>query len=332
MNQDPKRQLEGFFRDEIRLSRAEAPSFDDLAAYVEDRLDSEQRALFEERMDSDPVLRQEVEDLRALQTQMARARQARARRLPFAALAAAAAIAAAAVILWRRPPLEPPPVASPSPVVAATLTDGDLSRLDPAMRDAVAAARRGTLPAPRGLDSLTSGPATLMGAETAAAFGPRSPLGTRVSADAPTLRWSAYPGATTYEVAVFDQDLRKQLASGPVAATEWTPAKPLARGRTYLWQVTALAGGRRITAPAPPAPEARFEVAAAEVLAAVEARRTQAPASHLVAVIALVEAGLLDDAEAELGALAADNPGAPEVDRLRASLARLRPARPKDTR
>ena len=332
MNQNPKRQLEEFLRDEIRLSRAEAPSFDDLAAYVEDRLDSEQRALFEERMDSDPVLRQEVEDLRALQTQMARARQARARRLPFAALAAAAAIAAAAVILWRRPPMEPPPAASPSPVVVATLKDGDLSRLDPAMRDAVGAARQGTLPAPRGLGALMSGPGTLMGPETAATFGPRSPLGTRVSADAPTLRWSAYPGATTYEVAVFDQDLRKQLASGPVAATEWTPAKPLARGRTYLWQVTALAGGRRITAPAPPAPEARFAVAGADVLAEVEARRAQAPASHLVSVIALVEAGLLDDADAELGALAADNPGSPEVARLRESLARLRPARPKDPR
>jgi hypothetical protein len=96
--------------------------------------------------------------------------------------------------------------------------------------------------------------------------------------------------------------------------------------------VTALAGGRRITAPAPPAPEARFEVAAAEVLAAVEARRAQAPASHLVAVIALVEAGLLDDADAELGALAADNPGSPEVARLRESLARLRSTGPKDTR
>jgi hypothetical protein len=332
MNQNPKRQLEEFFRDELRLSRAEAPSFEDVAAYVDGRLDSEQRARLEERMDSDPVLRQEVEDLQALQAQMARFRGARVRPLPFAALAAAAAIAAVAVILWRRPPLDPTPVASPSPVVVATSTDGDLSHLDPGMRDAVAAARRGTLPAPRGLESLRSGPATLMGPETAAVFGPQSPLGTRVSADAPTLRWTAYPGATAYEVAVFDQDLRKQIASGPVAATEWTPAKPLARGRRYLWQVTALAGGRRVTAPAPPAPEARFEVVGADVLAEVEARRAQAPASHLVAVIALVEAGLLDDAETELEALAADNPASPEVDRLRQSLARLRPASPKDTR
>jgi hypothetical protein len=106
----------------------------------------------------------------------------------------------------------------------------------------------------------------------------------------------------------------------------------LARGRTYLWQVTALAGGRRITAPAPPAPEARFEVAGAEVLATVEARRAQAAASHLVAVIALVEAGLLDEAETEVAALAVDNPGSPEVDRLRESLAALRQVRPRDTR
>jgi hypothetical protein len=332
MNRDPKRQLEEFFRDELRLSRAEAPSFDELAAYVEGRLDSEQRALFEERMDSDPVLRQEVEDLRALHAEMAPRRQARARPVRFVALAAAATIAAAAVTLWHRPPEERRPVASPSPVVVPTLKDGDLARLDPAMRDAVDAARRGTLPAPRGLDALVSGPATLMGPETAAAFGPRSPLGTRVSADAPTLRWTAYPGATAYEVALFDQDLRKQLASGPVAATEWRPTRPLARGRTYLWQVTALAGGQRITAPAPPAPEARFEVVGAEVLAAVDARRGQAPASHLVGVIALVEAGLLDDAEAELAALAADNPGSPEVERLRESLATLRRARPEGSR
>jgi hypothetical protein len=263
---------------------------------------------------------------------MAQPRPARARRIQFAALAAAATIAAVAVIRWHGPAEETRPQPSPSPVLAATLRDGDLSRLDAAMRDAVTAAQRGTLPAPRGLDSVASARATLMGPETAAAFGPRSPLGTRVSADAPTLRWTAYPGATRYEVAVFDQDLQKQLASGPVAATEWTPAKPLARGRTYLWQVTALAGGRRIMAPAPPAPEARFAVAGADVLAEVEARRAQAPASHLVAVIALVEAGLLDDAEVELGALAADNPGSLEVVRLRESLATLRPASPKDTR
>jgi len=335
MNRDPKRQLEEFFRDELRLSRAEAPSFDELAAYVEDRLDSERRALLEERMDSDPVLRQEVEDLVALQAQMAQSRRAARRSQPrrLAVLAAAAAVAAVAVKLWHSPAEETRPLASPSPALFATLKDGDLSHLDPSMRDAVRSAlRRGVLPAPQGLASLASERTTLMGPEAAATFALRSPLGTRVGADRPTFRWRPHPAATRYEVAVFDADLQKQLASGPVATTEWTPPTPLARGRTYLWQVTALAGGQRVTAPAPPAPEARFAVAGADVMAEVEKRRAQAPGSHLVAVLSLVEAGLLDDAEAELAALAADNPGSPEVARLRESLAALRGQKSKDPR
>jgi hypothetical protein len=67
-------------------------------------------------------------------------------------------------------------------------------------------------------------------------------------------------------------------------------------------------------------------------MAEVEKRRAQVPSSHLVATLALVEAGLLDDAEVELAALAADNPGSPEVARLRESLAALRRPKPKDPR
>ena len=131
---------------------------------------------------------------------------------------------------------------------------------------------------------------------------------------------------------MFDADLQRQLASGPLTSTEWTPAKALPRGRTYLWQVTARAGGQRVTAPAPPAPEARFEIAGPDVMAEVEKRRAQAPGSHVVAALALVEAGLLDDAESELDALATDNPGSPEVARLRESLAALRRPKSKDPR
>jgi hypothetical protein len=43
-----------------------------------------------------------------------------------------------------------------------------------------------------------------------------------------------------------------------------------------------------------------------------------------VAALALVEAGLLDDADAELAALAADNPGSAEAARLQDGLKRLR--------
>lgn len=353
MKRDPndKRQLEEFFRGELRLSRAEAPSFDDLAAYVEGRLDPEERALLEERIAADATLRQEVDDLRALHAQMARPRRAAIRSLPLrvAVLAAAAAVAAVAVTLWRRPAEDVSrpggTVITPFQALMPVLKDGELqlavaadgavsglSSLDPTMREAVTVALRGALPVPQGIEALQSGPATLMGTQTTAAFAPQSPLGTRVGTDRPTFRWAPHPEARTYEVAVFDPDLQKQLASGPVAGTEWTPTKALPRGRTYLWQVTALAGGERVTAPAPPAPEARFEVTGPAVLADVEKRRVQAPRSHLVATIAFVQAGLLDDAEAELRALAGDNPGSPEVARLRESLAALRQVKSRDPR
>jgi hypothetical protein len=188
----------------------------------------------------------------------------------------------------------------------------------------VAAALRGALPSPQGLDTLQSGPATLLGPSSAAGFAPLTPLGTRVRSDRPTFRWSPHPTARTYEITVFDQDLHRALASGPVASTEWTPVQPLSRGRVFLWQVSAVTERERITVPAPPAPEARFEVASPGLLSEVESRRAQDPASHLVAALAFVEAGLLDDADAELRALAAQNPGSPEVARLQGALGALR--------
>jgi len=342
---EARRQLEEFFRDERRLALAEAPGFDELAAYVEGRLDPEARALLEERLAADAVLSQEVDDLRALHAQMAGPARPAARPFPLRLapwLAAAAALAA--LVFWLRPTQRGPDVAgaSPSaPAPVATLADGGrhvalfadgrvggLPPLDGRTQSAVAAALRGSLPAPAGLLPLRSGPGTLMGSAPPAAFAPLAPLATRVGSLRPTFRWSAHPLAHTYEVAVFDQELRRQLGSGVVAGTEWTPATPLRRGRTYLWQVTALTGRGRVTAPAPPAPEARFEVAAPAVLAEVEGRRAAAPASHLVAVVAFVEAGLLDDAGGELGALEAENPGSPEVARLRAALLALRSAKP----
>lgn len=340
---DDRRRLEAFFRDELRLAMAEAPSFDDLAAYVEDRLSPEERAALEERLAADPALRQEVEDLRELRDQMRRSRPAATRRRPFVLAGLAAAAAVAGVALWLRPPAATRPGVDPgrpsqSPAPIVTLNDGDarvaLSRdgaisglpsMDPGMRDAIAGALRGVLPAPQGLDPLRPGPRALLGAPGGAtSFAPETPLGTRVSSDRPMFRWSPHPEARSYEVSVFDEDLQKRAGSGPITATDWTPERPLPRGHTYLWQVAAVTAYGRLTAPAPPAAEARFEVVDPAVLAEVERRRVAAPRSRLVATVILVQAGLLDDADAELRALAADNPGSPQVARLFEALQDLR--------
>jgi hypothetical protein len=341
-----RHRLVEFFRDELRRAAVEEPSFDELAAYVEGRLGPEERAELEERLAAEPELRREADDLRELSDQMRRPRalttSKRARPMALAGLGAAAAVAA--VVLWVRS--ERPPASgggarvAPSPAPIAMLKDGawrpalsasgavsGLPALDPGVRDAVAGALRGRLPAPQGLESLRSGPVALMGGIPDATFAPLGPLGTRVADERPTLRWAPLRGARSYEAAVFDTELRRVAASGAIAGTEWRPERALPRGRTYLWQVSASTAAGRVTVPSPPAPEARFEIAGSRVLAEVERRRAAAPGSHLVATLALIEAGLLDDAEAELRALAAENPGSPEVARLSASLEDLRRAR-----
>src|SRR5262245_22575171 len=107
MSRDPaddRRRLEAFFRDELRQATAEAPSFDELAAYVDGRLDPEARALLEERLAADPALRQEVEELKEIRDQLrgSPVAAARQRRVALAGLAAAAALLG--VVLWLRPP------------------------------------------------------------------------------------------------------------------------------------------------------------------------------------------------------------------------------------
>jgi hypothetical protein len=309
---------------------------------VDELLGPEERTALEERLAVDPDLRQEVDDLRELRAQMAPRTGRPGAAFPMG-LAAAAGIAAMTFWLARgtesRPPAVPAgPVPAPAPIAAledggrqlALAPDGTVAGLpagDPALRHAVASALRGTLPRPRGLEALRGGSSVLMGSDAHPAFAPAAPMGTRVGSDTPTFRWTPHPGARAYEVAVFDTDLRKQAASGPVTDTAWVPARGLARGRTYLWQVTAITKAGRATVPAPPAPEARFEVAGEATVAEIERRRAAVPGSRLVSALALVEAGLLDDAEGELRALSAANPGSPEAARLLDALQAIRRSR-----
>lgn len=338
--EDDRRRLEGFFRDELRAAQAEAPSFDDLAAYVEGRLPAVEAGELEERIAGDEVLRREVELLSELRLRMASpsARPFARRRFARPALAAAAVLVAAASWLLLRPSPRPgfdPPPTSPAPV--ASVTDGGerlvlsadgtldgLAGVAPDLRAAAAEALRGALPPPD-LRALRAGRSVLMGeGGSAPAFGPEAPVGLRVSTPRPTFRWTRHPDATAYEVKVFDRDFNLQASSGPVAGAEWQPTRPLPAGRVLLWQVTARTGHGRLSAPAAPQPEARFEVADGTLLGKVAERRRGAPSSHLVAALAFLEAGLLDDAQAELEALAAQNPGAAPVTALPDRLAKLR--------
>jgi hypothetical protein len=249
----------------------------------------------------------------------------------------AAAAPIAALTLWlvrgttRGPGARGVEQAAAAPSSATALRDGEfrvalsatgavsgLPSLPPDLRDGVVAVLRGALPPRNDLAGLRAATSPLLGSQSGrGGFGPLSPVGTRVSSDRPAFRWRTHPEALTYEVAVFDADLRKHAESGPVTGTTWTPARALPRGRVYLWQVSASVNSRRLTAPAPPAPEARFEVASSDAVREVENVRAAAPSSHLVGLVALLRAGFLEEAEAELEALALENPASPTIARLR---------------
>jgi hypothetical protein len=328
-----RKQLEGFFRDELRAAEAEAPSFDDLAAYVDGRLSPAESADLEQRIAGDEVVRREVELLRELRVEMARTRVAPARRAwVWTGLAAAASVAAVASLVLLKRGAGPSPAPAPSPIaLVAAVSDGDrkvmlteegglvgLGEVDADLRAAVASALRGQVAEPAGLAALRPGRSALMGtASGTPVFGPLAPVGLRVSNGRPTFLWSPHPEAVAYDVKVFDQDFREQAAGADIRGTEWQPPRPLAPGVIYLWQVTARTGHGRVSAPVPPRPEARFEVADEALLAQVGRRRSAAPSSHLVAAIAFLEAGLLDDADSELQALAAANPDSARVAALR---------------
>jgi hypothetical protein len=138
----------------------------------------------------------------------------------------------------------------------------------------------------------------------------------------PVFRWQAVPGASKYVVAIFDDRFQKVAESSAVTAAEWTPEQPLARGRIYNWQVTAHIGARTLRSPVPPAPEARFQIAAVDTVAQIENARRDHPANHLLLAVLLAKAGALDESAQELDALAAVDPATAQS--LRQSLQAIR--------
>ena len=131
----------------------------------------------------------------------------------------------------------------------------------------------------------------------------------------PTLRWRPLSGATSYLVTIADRE--KEVAkSAPLTGTEWTVPEPLSRGVIYMWQVTAVKNGEKVTSPHPPAPDARFQILAQDKARELELARTKYAAMHVLLGNLYAEAGLLDDAEGEFEALLAANPQSQAASKL----------------
>jgi hypothetical protein len=197
------------------------------------------------------------------------------------------------------------------------------------MQDAVAALQTGALPAtalPR--DLRRTGPLTLMGGDShspaASGFGVIAPVATFVREARPTFRWQPLSHARRYKVAIYTDRLERVAASGEVTGTAWTPDVDLKPDTTYQWQVTALTPDGTTLTPAPPQPEARFRLIAADRRQALDRQLSEAGSSNLLRGLAFTRAGLLDEADAAFGALAAANPASPIARDLLANVRTLR--------
>ena len=304
----------------LRLGMSEHLDYEQVAACAESRGDADAEAHLAEC----PSCREEVKDLRTFRERLHRA-PGRLTQMPRRAprwLAAAAALIVVAGVAWRAgirllphgsaamavrqpaPHREPALPAAQQEAVDAVLASGRFAR-------------------PPVLDLLVSRREVLLGGRgESPTFEPTSPVGTAVTSDRPEFRWQAVPGATRYVVSVFDQEFNPVAQGGVSGEARWQPSTPLPRGRFYQWQVAATVGGETLLAPVPPAPEARFQVAPAPAVAAIEQARREHPDNHLLLAALLVQCGALDEAAAEVDALAAS---APERARaLRESLAQLR--------
>ena len=188
---------------------------------------------------------------------------------------------------------------------------GVATSVDPAVVAMVAsAAATGALPLPASFGRVQSRAGRLMGmAPRDAGPTPISPRSTFVRDGQPRFTWEAIPEATSYEVVVVNEALDVVAGSRDVHETSWTPDVPLARGAVLTWQVTAVTPAGRVTAPQPPAAEARFQVMTAAAADALVADLARCGESRVARAFALARAGLLADATPLFEDVAAQNPG-----------------------
>ena len=260
------------------------------------------------------MCRAEVDDLAQFRDEIKSAPRAPIemprRRSPWPFAVAAAVLLAAGGLAWylRQTPMPSPGVAvAPKPPVSdePPLTADQKSALQLAL-DTHKLAHAPILDSVQRKQGVLLGPP---GAGDTKGFDLLSPIGTTVLTDRPVFAWMPAPGATSYLVAVYDENFEKVLESPPVSVTEWQPDTPLPRGRIYNWQVTTEIGGHTVHAPIPPAPEARFQVVPQETAGQIETARRVHPANHLLLAALCAQAGALDDARKELDQLAATDPG-----------------------
>jgi hypothetical protein len=282
----------------------------ELLPYARSRADAVARELVESHLDECPRCRDIVADAR-----MSRRRTSRRRVWLVAAVAATVVILFIAMLLDMRTPTRPSvkaPIATP---IAPSrqpprLPPPTVNDIDPKWAALVLrATQTGRLPFPSDLAVLSAAPDVVRGEGGASTR--VSPAGIVIDDVRPTFSWSAVAGAT-YTVFVFDGD-RELLRSAVLRSARWTADRDLPRGRTLAWQVEAAHGEAIETIPSPPAPPARFRIAAKRDHDALALARAEHPHDDLLLAVLAARAGLRAEAEASLRRAAKTNADAEKL-------------------
>jgi hypothetical protein len=220
-----------------------------------------------------------------------RSKRRRGLSLPQAVLVATIVVVAGAAIFWweRGSPwgsktsvagsVRQSPVASAGS--GASVAPPSLSAINTQARDTRVAAERAALPLPDDVRPAVSAaiqhgklqlPTDATGAHGRAppqsgtpgantGFALLGPFGETISETRPEFSWQPLPGATHYSVVIVDVGLHPVQRSPSLRKTVWRPRRPLRRGRTYLWQVTAtLRGGSKVVASEPSTSETLLRI------------------------------------------------------------------------
>jgi len=311
------------------------PADEWLEPYLQGTLPAREQEAFEEHYFDCPVCLAQVQALQAVQMQLARAEnKAGVASLPSRAWSMLpgfvwAGLAAAGVVLAFIA-IERHHTSASSPVMLAELHDdggevgldveGHVIGIPSEYSTLVAQAlRTRRLPLPSA-SAEKDGDDVLRGESAAApAFHVLSPL-REVTMPMPEFQWQPLPNAKSYRVEIYEAGYRMVAQSPAVEQTSWKLTTPLTVGQSYIWVVKAETAAGPVPAPQAPVREARFTVADAKTLGAIEAARRQYPDSHLLLASLYAQAGMTSEAREQMAALESQNAGSGLVRDLSLSL------------
>jgi hypothetical protein len=303
---------------------------EDLESYLAGRLSPAPLKHCRIHLESCEACRAELEDLRTFKSDLASFRRSepdrrapeRGRRRGKFTLAQAATVttivvaAISAVLWWERakPQANKTPVAaivthSPAPAPTAAIQTRDTQLADeiaalpadvrPAVSEAI---QHGKLPLPTDLSRSRERGHTLPGSpETNTEFALLGPFGESISETRPDFRWQPLAGAIRYSVVIVDAGLHSVQRSPALRTPGWRPRRPLRRGATYIWQVTAtLRGGSTVVASRPASAEALLQIIPSKLADELAQFRQGHEAAHLVLGALYAQAGMLTESADEL--------------------------------